>query len=55
MPTLLLQQGRIIDPASQRDETGSLLIDGNRIVGIVPADTAADRVLDARDKIIARA
>lgn len=53
MPTLLLQQGRIIDPASQRDETGSLLIDGNRIVGIVPADTAADRVLDARDKIIA--
>ncbi len=53
MSRLLLQEGRIIDPASQRDEVGSLLIEGERIVGVVSADTRADRVIDARGKIIA--
>lgn len=52
MSRLLLKQGRIIDPAVQRDEVGSLLIESGRIVGICPSDTPADRVIDATGKII---
>ncbi|MBR9803484.1 MAG: dihydroorotase [Rubinisphaera brasiliensis] len=52
MSTLLLQQGRIVDPANQRDEVASLLIKDGQIVGLCPADTPADEVIDAHGKII---
>ena len=49
---LLIQNGRIIDPAQQRDEVASLLVEGDRIVGVCAADTPADQVVDASGKIV---
>ena len=52
---ILVRGGRIIDPASGRDETGDLAIASGRIVGIggVSTDFQADRVIDASGLVVA--
>ena len=52
---ILIQNGRLIDPASGRDETGDVAIAAGRIValGKVSADFDADRVIDAAGLIVA--
>ncbi|MGB3087273.1 MAG: amidohydrolase family protein, partial [Phycisphaerae bacterium] len=54
MTRLLLAVGRIIDPASGRDEIGDLLIENGRIAKVGPAGKLgpADRTLDCRDRIV---
>lgn len=52
---ILIQNGRIIDPASGYDEVGDLAIAAGRIVarGKVSADFEAQRVIDARGLVVA--
>ncbi|MGA0610217.1 dihydroorotase [Caldimonas sp. KR1-144] len=52
---LLITNGRLVDPASGRDEVGDLAIASGRIVslGKVPADFSADRTVDARGLVVA--
>jgi dihydroorotase len=52
---IVIRNGRVIDPASGRDEVTDVRIATGRIVGIspTPADFAADRVLDATGCIVA--
>ena len=52
---ILIHGGRVIDPASGRDELGDVAIAGGRIVaiGAVPADFGADRTVDARGLVVA--
>jgi dihydroorotase len=52
---ILIQNGRVIDPASGFDGTSAIAIASGRILslGQVPADFAADRVLDAAGCIVA--
>jgi dihydroorotase len=52
---LLVQGGRVIDPASGRDETADVLVAGDRIVAIGPRAAGFEpaRVLDARGCIVA--
>ena len=54
MTRLLLAGGRIIDPASGRDEIGDLLIENERIAKVGPVGKLgpADRTLDCRDRIV---
>lgn len=53
MPSLLIKNGRLIDPSQQLDRVGHLLIEGHRIAGVDVPDQAADEVLDATGKIVA--
>ena len=54
MTTLLIQGGRVIDPASGFDQTTDVLVADGRVVAIGPAGAgAADRVIDARGCIVA--
>jgi dihydroorotase-like cyclic amidohydrolase len=51
---ILISNGRIVDPASSRDEVGDLAIASGRIVGIGRvADFDADRVIDAQGLVVA--
>jgi dihydroorotase len=52
---ILIRGGRLIDPASGRDELGDVAIAAGRIValGRVPVDFQADRELDARGQVVA--
>jgi dihydroorotase len=52
---IVIRNGRVIDPASGRDEVTDVRIATGRIVGIgpTPADFAADRVLEAAGCIVA--
>ena len=52
---ILIQNGRVIDPASGRDETGDLAIAAGRIVAVgkVPADFQANRSIDATGLVVA--
>ena len=52
---ILIQQGRLVDPASGLDQVGDLAISAGRItaIGDVPADFAPDRTIDARGLIVA--
>jgi dihydroorotase len=54
MPTLLITNGRVIDPASGRDETADVAIADGRIAEIGPKLTRspADRVIDADGRIV---
>lgn len=54
---ILIQGGRVIDPAAQRDEPLDLVIQDGRIAelappGARPAPEGFDRVLDARGKVV---
>ena len=54
MATLLIQGGRVIDPASGFDQTTDVLVADGRVVAIGPAGAgAADRVIDASGCIVA--
>ena len=50
-----IQQGRVIDPASGREQITDIFIEQQFIVGVGdrPADFKADRIIDARDKLVA--
>jgi dihydroorotase len=51
---ILISNGRIVDPASSRDEVGDLAIASGRIVGIGRvADFDADRTIDAHGLVVA--
>jgi dihydroorotase len=51
---ILIKNGRVIDPASGRDETTDLAIASGRIVSIGAAgDFAAERVIDATGLVVA--
>ena len=52
---LLIQNGRVIDPASGFDQTGDVAIAAGRIVamGQAPADFSPNRVIDAKGCIVA--
>lgn len=52
MSTLLIRQGRIIDPSQNLDRVGDLLIDGRNIVGIdIPCSNPTE-VIDATGLIV---
>lgn len=52
---ILIQNGRVIDPASGRDETADIAIANGRIltIGRVPGDFEPDRTLDAQHLVVA--
>ncbi len=52
---ILIQNGRIVDPASGRDENGDIAIAAGRIVAIgrVAGDFAPNRTIDARGLVVA--
>jgi dihydroorotase len=52
---ILVKSGRLVDPASGRDEVGDLAIAAGRIVGLgrVSAEFEPDRVIDARGLVVA--
>jgi dihydroorotase len=51
---ILVSGGRIVDPASGRDEVGDLAIASGRIVGVGRVtDFVAERVIDARGLVVA--
>ena len=52
---ILIKNGRLIDPASGRDEPGDVAIANGRILtlGRVPADFQPDRVIDASGCVVA--
>ncbi len=52
---LIIEGGRVIDPASGRDEVADVAIAGDRIVGIGPrlAGFEADRIVNARGLVVA--
>ena len=51
---LLIQGGRVIDPASQRDEVADIAIAAGRIIAInhIPADFAPNRTVDAAGCVV---
>jgi len=54
MASLLIRNGRLIDPASGRDEVADVAIEGDRIVAIGPRLPAggADEIIDASDRLV---
>ncbi len=54
MKRLLITGARLIDPASGRDESGSIAIADGRIVAVGdrPSDFTADRTIDARGAVV---
>ncbi len=52
---LLIKGGRVIDPASQRDEVADVAIAAGRIIAInnIPADFSPNRTVDATDCVVA--
>ena len=52
MPSLLLRHGRVIDPASRRDEIADLAIVDGRIASAIPVGAAFDEI-DCRGLVVA--
>ena len=52
MTDTLIQNGRIIDPASGRDEIGDVLIKDGRIAEVGKVHGGADRRIDARGLLV---
>jgi dihydroorotase len=51
---ILIRHGRVVDPASGRDETADVAIASGRVVGIgAAAEFTADRVIDATGLVVA--
>jgi len=52
---LLIQHGRVVDPASGRDELADVAVAAGRVlhIGRVPADFAPNRTIDARGCVVA--
>jgi len=53
MPSLLIQNGRVIDPSQQMDRVTNLLVENGRVSAYDVAAGRQDRVLDAAGKIVA--
>ncbi len=53
MPTLLLRNGRVIDPAQNLDTVADLWLADGRVLGIGPQDRTPDRVIDCTGLIVA--
>ena len=53
MPRILLQNGRVIDPAQKIDRIGSVLIENGLIAAYDPPPNNADQVIDCTGLIIA--
>jgi dihydroorotase len=53
MPSLLIQNGRVIDPSQQMDRVTNLLVENGRISAYDVAPGRQDRILDAAGKIVA--
>ena len=53
MSSLLIQNGRVIDPSQQMDRVTNLLVENGRISGFDIAPGRQDRILDASGKIVA--
>lgn len=53
MPTILIQNGRVIDPSQQMDRVTNLLIADGRIAAYDAAPGGRDTILDAAGKIVA--
>ncbi len=54
MPSILIKNGRVVDPSQQMDRVTNLLINDGRVAAFdVPNSTGADTVIDATDKIVA--
>ena len=52
--TILLKNGRVIDPANNTDKTADVLVEGSRIAAVgAGLSPRADLVIDCRDKIVA--
>ncbi len=52
MKTLLIKNGRVVDPASNRDEVADVLIEGDKIKAVGRVTTVADAVIDATGKVV---
>jgi len=53
MSSLLIQNGRVIDPSQQMDQVTNLLVENGRVSAYDVAAGRQDRVLDAAGKIVA--
>jgi dihydroorotase len=53
MSTLLIKNGRVIDPSQGLDRVTNLLLEDNRVAGLDVPLNGQDRVLDAAGKIVA--
>ncbi len=52
MPSILIQNGRVIDPSQQLDQVTNLLIEDGRIASCDTAQHEAHEVIDATGKIV---
>ncbi|MFZ5495844.1 MAG: dihydroorotase [Verrucomicrobiota bacterium] len=53
MPSLIIKNGRVIDPASKRDAKGDLFIaDGRFVKALTPAQKKSAQVIDARGLVV---
>lgn len=52
MPSLLIKNGRVIDPSQDLDRVTNLLIEGTRVAAIGVEDFGAATVIDATGKIV---
>lgn len=52
MSTVLIRDGRIIDPSQNVDRTGNLLLRDGRVAGIDDGTAVADRLIDASGLIV---
>ncbi|GAG40148.1 unnamed protein product, partial [marine sediment metagenome] len=52
MATILIRGGRVLDPASDRDEKTDVLIEGGKIAEVGHVKVKADEVIDAGGKIV---
>ncbi|WP_417383781.1 dihydroorotase [Gimesia sp.] len=52
MKSILIKNGRIIDPSQNLDQTGNLLIENGKITGLCEATVSADEIIDATGLIV---
>ncbi|WP_417378521.1 dihydroorotase [Gimesia sp.] len=52
MKSILIKNGRIIDPSQDLDQLGNLLIENGKITGLCDATVTADEIIDATGLIV---
>ncbi len=54
MPRILIENGRVIDPANNIDRLGSVYIEDGKILSVIykPSGFSPDQVIDARSKVV---
>ncbi|MEQ8634521.1 dihydroorotase [Gimesia maris] len=52
MKSILIKNGRIIDPSQDLDQLGNLLIENGKITGLCEATVTADEIIDATGLIV---